>query len=204
MTAELVRRLTDRADLADLADRYLRALDDGVFDQARAGSVFTDDVELHFPPGDHSGIAGVVEFTRGFMRHWARTHHTVSNYVVELDGDRATIAWNVIAVHVHHGAPPPPASAAHFHLGGRFDGAAVRTRHGWRLRRLALRVVWTAGPGIPSIAATMANGTERQEDGDSQLGKATGDHRHPLRPGLDRRGHVDRREVPDTGLPKPR
>jgi hypothetical protein len=27
---------------------------------------------------------------------------------------------------------------------------------GWRLHRLALRVVWTTGPGIPSIAAVMA------------------------------------------------
>src|SRR5262249_43770910 len=81
----------------------------------------------------------------------------VSNYHVELDGDRATIAWNIVAVHVHHGSPPPPASAAHFYLGGRFEGAAVRTQDDWRLRRLGLRVVWTAGPGIGSIAATMAS-----------------------------------------------
>jgi hypothetical protein len=156
-----VRRLSDRVALADLADRYLRSLDENSFDQARARLVFTEDVALSFPPGDHHGLAGVAEFTRGFMSHWARTHHNASNYHVELDGDRATIAWNVVAVHVHHGSPPPPASAAHFYLGGRFDGAAVRTQHGWRLRRLALRVVWTAGPGIGSIAATMtgANGT---------------------------------------------
>lgn len=153
----LIRGLADRADLADLADRYLKALDDGDFDQARAVEVFTSDVDLDFPPGSHHGITGVAEFTRSFMRHWARTHHNVSSYQVEVDGDQATIAWNLIAVHVHHGAPPPPASAEHFYLGGRFDGVATRTPQGWRLNRLALRVVWTAGPGIPSIAATMAN-----------------------------------------------
>jgi SnoaL-like domain len=157
--AEEVRRLTDRGDLTDLADRYLRALDDGVFDEARARSVFTDDVELNFPPGDHRGINGVAEFTRGFMGHWDRTHHNVSHYSVELKGDRATISWNIIAVHVHPGSPPPPMLSEHFYLGGRFEGAARRTRRGWRIRRLALRVVWTAGPGIPSIAATMAGAT---------------------------------------------
>lgn len=153
-----VQRLSDRNALADLADRYLRALDEGVFDEERARSVFTNDVTLNFPPGDHHGMAGVAEFTRGFMRHWDRTHHNTSHYRIDIDGDRANIAWNIIAVHVHHGAPPPPASAEHFYLGGRFDGDAVRTHRGWRLRRLALRVVWTAGPGIPSIAAVMAGG----------------------------------------------
>jgi hypothetical protein len=162
-----VRRLTDRGELADLADRYLRALDAGDFDEGRAVSVFTEDIELNFPPGDHYGIVGVVEFTRGFMRHWDRTHHNVSQYQIGLDGDRATVAWNVIAVHVHHGSPPPPASSKHFFLGGRFDGSAVRTPRGWRLRRLALGVVWTAGPGISSIAATMASvtGASNPEEG---------------------------------------
>lgn len=147
--------LSDRVALTDLADRYLRALDEKSFDQARAHLVFTDDVSLSFPPGDHQGILGVAAFTSGFMGHWARTHHNVSHYQVELDGDKATIGWNVIAVHVHQGSPPPPASSAHFYLGGRFDGTAVRTSYGWRLDRLALRVVWTSGPGIQSIASTM-------------------------------------------------
>jgi hypothetical protein len=161
-----VRRLSDRAALADVADRYLRALDEGVFDEERAHSVFTDDVTLNFPPGDHRGIVGVAEFTQGFMRHWDRTHHNTSHYRIDIDGDHANIAWNIIAVHVHHGSPPPPASAEHFYLGGRFDGSAVRTHRGWRLRCLALRVVWTAGPGIPSIAAVMAgvDGAGKQQE----------------------------------------
>ncbi len=159
LVAELaaeVRELSDRAALADLADRYLRALDESAFDDARARSVFTDDATLNFPPGDHHGIVGLAEFNSGFMRHWTRTHHNTSHYFVEIDGDRATIAWNILAVHVHHGSPPPPTHAEHFYLGGRFDGAAVRTHRGWRLQRLGLRVVWTAGPGIPTIAAHMA------------------------------------------------
>jgi predicted ester cyclase len=151
-----VRQLTDRAAVASLADRYLRSLDEGDFDAVKARAIFTKDVALSFPPGDHAGIAWIAEYTHGFMRHWERTLHNVSHYLIEVDGDQATIAWNVFAVHVHHGSPPPPAHSDHFYLGGRFTGTAVRTYSGWRLRRLTLRVAWTAGPSIPSIAAVMA------------------------------------------------
>lgn len=160
--AAQVQALTDRAELADLADRYLRALDDSAFDEAWAHTVFTEDVELDFPPGSHQGIADVPGFTRGFMHHWQRTHHNVSHYAIELDGDRAAVAWNVVAIHLHHGSPPPPASAAHFYLGGRFEGVARRTAAGWRLSRLTLRVAWTTGPGIRSIAQVMT-GTDGQQ-----------------------------------------
>jgi len=150
-----VRRLSDRAALADLADQYLRSLDEGTFDEARARSIFADDVTLSFPPGDHDGHVGVAEFTHGFMHHWDRTQHNVSHYLIELDGDRAAIGWNVFAVHIHHGSPPPPAHSENFYLGGRFDGTAVRTYLGWRLQRLVLRIVWSAGQGVPSIVAVM-------------------------------------------------
>jgi len=159
---QTLRRLSDRADLADLADRYLRALDERSFDQAWARSVFTSDIELDFPPGSHRGITDVDGFTRGFMEHWDHTHHNISHYAIELDGDRAAIAWNVVAIHVHRGSPPPPASAAHFYLGGRFEGVARRTGDGWRLSRLTLRVVWTTGPGIRSIAQVMT-GTDGEQ-----------------------------------------
>jgi hypothetical protein len=157
------RELADRAALADLINRYLLSLDEGTFDETLVREVFTEDVELSFPPGDHQGAQGLAGFTGGFMAHWDRTHHLCSGYAIEPDGDRATVGWNVIATHVHHGSPPPPAPGDLFQLGGRFSGQAVRTARGWRLRRLALRVVWTAGRGIPSIAAVMAGTRGNQE-----------------------------------------
>jgi len=170
--AEEVRRLTDRADLTDLADRYLRALDDGVFDEERARFGVHRRRRTQLPR--RVTTAGSTALPSSPVASWAtgtgRTTN-VSHYSVELKGDRATISWNIIAVHVHPGAPPPPMLSRHFYLGGRFDGAARRTRRGWRLRRLALRVVWTAGPGIPSIAATMA-GANRDRFEEIKTGKA--------------------------------
>jgi SnoaL-like domain len=155
--AAQLRVLADRAALSDMISGYFLALDERTFDEAQASAMFTDDVTLSFPPGDHRGLAGLSEFTAGFMAHWALTHHHCSDVAIELGGDRAALRWEVVATHVHHGSPPPPAQGNHFQLGGRFRGAAVRTERGWRITRLALRVLWTAGTGIPSIAATMAS-----------------------------------------------
>ncbi len=155
LLAEEVRRLSDRASLGELIDRYLLTLDEGVFDEKWAESLFTEDVELTFPVGAHRGISGVDEFTREIMYRWAQTHHHGSHYVIEQGGDRVELAWSIIASHVHPGSPPPPGSVSYFQLGGRFDGVARRTPLGWRFERLGLRITWTTGPvpsDIPPIA----------------------------------------------------
>ncbi|MGI5237977.1 nuclear transport factor 2 family protein [Dactylosporangium sp. CA-139066] len=150
-----IRALADRLAVGELCDRYLLVLDEGRFDESWAAGVFTDDVELAFPPGTHHGLAGLDAFTATFMGPWARTHHHTGNYLIDLDGDQAAFTCPVIATHVHPGSPPPPAPANLFRLGGWFSGTAVRTPSGWRLNRLALRVTWTVGSGAPAIVATM-------------------------------------------------
>lgn len=158
-----IRELVDRADIAAVVDRYFLALDEGRFDDACARRTFSDDVSLSFPPGDHEGIDGLAAFTSGFMRHWTRTHHLNGNYLIDVNGDRASLGWNVFATHVHPDSPPPPASGHLFHLGGRFTGSARRTRAGWRIERLTLRISWALGTGVPSIVATMARGRGEAE-----------------------------------------
>jgi ketosteroid isomerase-like protein len=145
----------DRYAISDVCDRYLCLLDEGRFGEAVAGTVFTPDVLLAFPPGSHQGIAGMDAFTEVFMGHWARTHHHPGFYRVEVDGDAATVTFSVVATHVHRDSPPPPASGKLFQLGGRFEGGLRRTPAGWRISRLSLKVSWTTGIGVPAIAATM-------------------------------------------------
>lgn len=154
-----VTALADRVAVTELCDRYLLGLDDPAQAVAQASDLFTEDVVLDFPPGRHRGLGGLAEFTATFMSYWARTHHHSAGYVLVSDGDRMSVAWSVIATHVHPDAPPPPASSNHFHLGGRFTGSAVRTPLGWRIDLLTLRVLWTAGAGIPAIVASMSGTT---------------------------------------------
>lgn len=148
-----VRRLSDRLAVTELVDRYLHSLDADQFDDEWARSMFTPDVVLTYPVGSHQGIDGVAEFTAQIMRRWAGTHHLGGNCLVDLDGDRAAVTWNLIAYHIHPGSPPPPASGHHFRLGGKFDGDVVRTPHGWRFQRLRLRITWTAGSAVTGIVS---------------------------------------------------
>ncbi|MHC3458702.1 nuclear transport factor 2 family protein [Streptomyces flavovirens] len=151
-----IAHLTDRAELGDLAERYLASLDTGTFDDAWARSLFTEDVELVFPVGSHQGRAGAAAFTRQIMERWDGTHHHGSSALVELDGDRATVAWSLIASHLHFGSPRPPAASHHFQLGGRFDTSVRRTPHGWRFARMRLRITWSTGAAAAAVTSVDA------------------------------------------------
>ncbi|MGP3924123.1 nuclear transport factor 2 family protein [Streptomyces sp. 8N616] len=140
--------LADRAEITDLADRYLLSLDAREFDEPWARSMFTDDIRAETPVGGHEGIDGMVKGVREALERFERTQHVGSNHVIRLDGDRATVGLNAIMTHVHldstqalRGREPGEL----FVVGGRIDGEAVRTADGWRFRRMAIRVTWTTG-----------------------------------------------------------
>ncbi|MCC3771625.1 nuclear transport factor 2 family protein [Streptomyces sp. UNOC14_S4] len=160
--------LVDRAEITGLVDRYLLSLDtlpggDG-FDDEWARSFFTEDVEISSPVGEHRGIEGLAESERATMAKFERTQHIGTNYLIGLDGDRATVRWNALMTHVHlastqaaRGAEP----GGHFDVGGTFTGEAVRTADGWRFRRLDIRAVWTNGQG-PLALTPKAEETMRE------------------------------------------
>lgn len=100
-----IARLADRTVLGDFAERYLASLDEGTFDDEWASSFFTEDIELTFPVGSHQGRVGAAAFTREIMERWDGTHHHGSPALVEIDADRATVAWSLIASHLHFDSP---------------------------------------------------------------------------------------------------
>ncbi|MER5208676.1 nuclear transport factor 2 family protein [Streptomyces sp. NPDC002825] len=138
-----VRLLSDRAEIAELCDRYVMHLDKNRGNDTWFGSVFTDDVHLTFPMGEYKGMEGLAAFQQMARTTFERTHHIGSNYTVELDGDRAGIRAHLTAVHVRKGEEP----AAHFDIGGHYEAEAVRTADGWRIRRFTFDLVWNAGQG---------------------------------------------------------
>ncbi|MEV6775163.1 nuclear transport factor 2 family protein [Streptomyces syringium] len=163
-----VALLADRADITGLIDRYLLSLDTvpaggGRFDDAWARGLFTEDIRITTPIGDHEGIAGLAESEQSTFAKFERTQHVGTNYMIALDGDRATVRWNALMTHVHlattqqaRGAEP----GGHFDVGGTFTGEAVRTGQGWRFRRLIVQAVWTTGQG-PLVLTSKAETTMR-------------------------------------------
>ncbi|MET8829870.1 nuclear transport factor 2 family protein [Streptomyces sp. NPDC004610] len=138
-----LRALTDRAELTALADRYLTHLDRDRHRDDWFGAVFTDDAHLTFPMGEYKGMTGLAEFQRLARTTFERTHHTATNYTLDIDGDRAGIRAHLTAVHVRRAAEP----GTHFTIGGHYEAGAIRTADGWRIDRFVFDLVWHAGQG---------------------------------------------------------
>ncbi|MER5885484.1 nuclear transport factor 2 family protein [Streptomyces sp. NPDC001941] len=140
-----VRHLLDRAEITDLFDGYLRSLDDREFDEAWAARHFTPDARTRTPAGDVHGRDAVLANVRTALALFDRTVHFGSNYVIDIDGDRATLRGNQLSTHVLAGG------GGLFLSGGRTENELVRTDAGWRLVRADLHVSWTQGepPVLP-------------------------------------------------------
>ncbi|MFI9613561.1 nuclear transport factor 2 family protein [Streptomyces sp. NPDC052023] len=72
------------------------------------------------------------------VERFARTQHTASGILIDIEGERAGVSWNAHMTHVHD-------DETLFTVGGRFDAEVRYTPDGWRFTRMAVRPVWTQG-----------------------------------------------------------
>ena len=131
-TETLIRALADRAELADLVARHSLWIDEGRYDET--DRLFTEDVVVKSPRGEARGIEALIELVHSGHDTYARTLHSKSNLIIELDGETATVRAHDIAVFVID--DKTEAIAAGFHRYG-----ARRTEDGWRFDRLVVTPV---------------------------------------------------------------
>jgi len=150
-----VQSLTDRAEITDLLDRYLRSLDEGVFDEEWARAFHTEDVTAEMPIGTVHGRDALLARVRQGMALFDRTVHLGTNAVIEIDGDRATTRGAQLSTHVL-----ADGTGSVFISAGHADAELVRTAEGWRISASSLRVVWTQGPPpqVPHAGPSSATG----------------------------------------------
>lgn len=137
----------DREEVRDLLARHWSGFDTRRDDAGFLRSVFAEQATVEFPSGERSGLDDIGEAVRELHALWKTTLHAVSSEVITLCEDSAHVAAALHATHLHRDDDP----GAPLHLGARLGAEAVRTGDGWRLRRLAIGVVWTTGdpPGTP-------------------------------------------------------
>ncbi|KAA9154214.1 nuclear transport factor 2 family protein [Amycolatopsis acidicola] len=145
--ARQLQHLTDRAEITDLLDRFLRSLDVGVFDDAWGLAFFAEDARADMPIGAIQGREAVVASIREGMARFDRTVHMGGNAVLEIDGDRATAHHPQLSTHIL-----ADDSETLFISAGHAETELVRTPDGWRISASALRIVWTQGrpPIVPA------------------------------------------------------
>jgi hypothetical protein len=134
-----LRELTDRADLADLLARQSRWLDERRFDET--DTIFTEDATVHTQSGQSRGLRALTAQAQRVHAGFAAIQHITSGVVIDIDGDRATVRANLIAMFVRDATASEPAAA----IGERYRFEAVRTPNGWRFSRLEVAPVWRSG-----------------------------------------------------------
>ncbi|KUJ37299.1 hypothetical protein ACZ90_70325 [Streptomyces albus subsp. albus] len=138
------RELSDRAQLHDLLARQGRWLDERRFDEA--ADIFTPDAVARTQGGESHGLAALVAQARRTHERFACTQHFTTNALIDLDGDRAVLRANLLAVFV-----PQSADATPVPVGERYRFEAVRTAQGWRFSRVEADLIWRSGD-LPQAA----------------------------------------------------
>ena len=137
MSSDDLQYLLDRLAISDLLTTYAHAVDTRDWELFR--SVFTEDATIDYT--NAGGIAGTVtdvtDWLGRTMEMFAATQHLVSNELVTIDGDTATV--RALFYNPMRFANDGP----FFHCGGWYNHELVRTDEGWRSRRLHEDHSWT-------------------------------------------------------------
>jgi SnoaL-like domain len=137
-----LRDLLERDRILALMNRYFAAVDDAAsLDAEWARSIFSDDVRVEHRGFTLEGIEDMAVGNRFVREGWDRTFHVSTNAQVNLDGDRAHLRAQLLAIHLHPDSTPPEP----YIIANVFEADAVRTSDGWRFQSLRLRPVWSTG-----------------------------------------------------------
>jgi hypothetical protein len=150
--------LEDRMAIIELIGRLVLLLD--ARDWTALESLFTDTVynDRTSLTGGEPETLGVAEFVGGWrylMANLDAVHHLATCHVIDLDGDRATCAANMIGTHVLANATGGPI----WMVGGRHDYQLTRTADGWRIAGITFTIQWGTGNQNIVALSIAANGT---------------------------------------------
>ncbi len=146
--AEL-RSASDRLAIIEVLTRYATALD--ARDWRLLDDFFAPDAVAHLGGKPLRGVEAVRALIRSLLDGCGTTQHLLSNFRIELAGDRATSVCSVRAFHAGSGA----ASDLSYELFGEYRDELARRPEGWRVvsRRIAVRhetgTREVLGPGRP-------------------------------------------------------
>jgi hypothetical protein len=134
----------DSLAVRDAISRYGRCIDDR--DWVGLASILADEVKLDFTSlwgGEPEELAGaeLVARWRAMSERLDATQHLITGALPEIDGERATVVANVVAVHRRVN----PTGDSLWTVGGTYRFELRRTARQWVIQALSLRVAWVDG-----------------------------------------------------------
>jgi hypothetical protein len=124
-----LQSVRDELDIQRVVHDYAWACDNA--DWALLASLFTDDAELDYSTtgGPQGSRDEVVAWLEESLSQVEMIHHVVSNFQIDLDGDRADVRA------MFHCSVRVPGMDGLIVTGGYYRQEHVRTAEGWRMRR---------------------------------------------------------------------
>jgi len=136
--------LDDHHSIVRRVYEYAYGIDTRDWDLYR--SIFTDEVEMDF--SSYNGTKGStmsadawVAGCRTLFTGLQATQHSMSNPLVEVDGNRARCRMYMQAEHFLANEQ----GSFDFAIGGYYDDRLIRTIDGWKIRAVTLNVFWSRG-----------------------------------------------------------
>jgi hypothetical protein len=150
---EQLNGIIERIQIADLLTRYFAAVDDKRIDMHIITATFTSEAKIIRPDG--SEMVGRENILDGHTKSFARfkaTHHVITNFIVDIDNNRATLRSNIIANHIWaDNEDNPSLNNKYFLADGVFSAKAIKVDGQWRIRELSNNVVWRTGDGMKEM-----------------------------------------------------
>jgi len=152
-TEEQLKEIIERTKITDLPIRYFAAVDDKCLDMKIVKATFTLDAKIIRPDG--TAIVGQENILEGHIKSFARfkaTHHVITNFIVDINNNMATIRSNIIANHFWADKEDNPSlNNKYFLADGVFSAKAIKVGNHWRINELKNDVVWRIGDGMKEM-----------------------------------------------------
>src|SRR5215831_2847119 len=147
------------AEIIDLINRYLAALDQKNCDFKTMNLIFADDAGVVRPNGTEMiGPKAIAESHSNSLIRFRATQHLTSGIVVTFnDDEKAEFRGNLVAMHLWAaglGDTTVDPNDNYFLAGGVISGKAEMTRQGWRITQLSNENIWVKGTGFKQLLQT--------------------------------------------------
>jgi SnoaL-like domain len=139
----------DKEQIAEVLIRYATGIDSKDWPLLR--SCWTDEIDVDYQQlGRFTSADALTDVMRQLHENMGQTYHRMSNFVIAVDGDRATVRSYVQAVLMLQ----PDDSTNWVDALGHYDDVFVRTPDGWRISERVSRTARTLTGGELAAEAT--------------------------------------------------
>ena len=138
----------DTEQIADVLIRYATGIDSKDWPLLR--SCWTDEIDVDYQQlGHFTSPDALTDVLRQLHENMGPTYHRLSNFVISVEGDRATVRSYVHAVLMLQ----PDDDTNWVDALGHYDDVFVRTADGWRINKRVSRTARTLAGGDFATAA---------------------------------------------------